>query len=220
MLDNTAALLALRSRLSSTLSVCTSVDADVAATATGYTSTAGNFISRGFRVGMEVQPVGFAETTRAYITTLSATTMAVFGGRVTPQSAGAGRTIQVALPQLVAWENTQLDPPMNRWFVEEDWLPGPVEQSTLGAYGVVESLPQYVLRFYGVANTGNDALNAVADAVLDVFPPRTELVLSSGNWLSVRTSPAPYRGQLLQAEPGRPVVPITIPLRFRSSNSL
>lgn len=226
MIDNATALLAIRSYLVANLSVASAVAGDVSATTTGYASAAGNFITRGFKVGMEVTPSSFTQTAPGLITALSATTMTIAGGR-TAQAASGARTLAVGMPNMAFYENlaaTDAGSPIEntiagRWFFEEDYLPGPVQQVTVGPFGQMEALPQYVGKFYGIANMGPAALYAVADAVLTLFAPRTALTVGAGDSLTVRTNPAPYRGQLVQAESGWAVVPITIPLRLRSANS-
>lgn len=218
MISHTAALIALRTR-ALTLSVATTGSMTLAATATGYTrSDGGSFLTDGFCVGMEITPSGFTSNPVAILRGVTATALTTDARTV--ETAAAARTIAVGLPALRAWENVDFTPTAGRWFVEEDYLPGPVAQITLGARGQVETLPQYVLKFYGTANAGVGALYKAADAVLTLFAPRTQLTLSTGDLLSVRTNPAPYRGQLLPAEAGWSLVAVTVPLLSRSANSI
>lgn len=219
MIKHQLALVALRNR-AITLSVCTTGSATLAATTTGYTRASGSFITDGFVVGQEITPTGFAANTVAIVTAVAALTLTVGTARAAETSAAA-RTIAVGLPALRAWENLAFTPTAGRWWVEEDYLPGPVAQITLGAYGQVETLPQYVVKLYGVANTSTAALFAMADALLLLFPPRQGIVLSDTNVVIVNTNPAPYRGQLVQSTDGAwAVITITVPCIVRSANSI
>lgn len=219
MISHTAALIALRTQ-ALTLSVCTTGSTTLTATTTGYLrADGGSFITDGFAVGMEITPSGFAANTVDTLTGVTATTLTTRNARASETSA-ASRTIAALLPALRAWENVDFTPTAGRWFVDEDYLPGPVEQITLGPLGSVETLPQYVLKLYGTANAGATALYKAADAVLGLFPPRKTLTLSTGDTIAVRTSPAPYRGQLLPAEAGWSLITVTVPLRSRSANTI
>ena len=220
MIDHAAVLLALRGR-ALTLSVCTTGSVSLSATTTGYARATGSFVADGFAVGMEVTGAGFstaANNGARVLTAVSALALTCAG--CTTEADAAGKTISVGLPALRAWENVDFTPTAGRWFLEEDYLPGPAEQITLGARGAIESLPQYVLKLYGVAATGPTALYKAADALLTLFAPRAALVLSSGDVVAVRTNPAPYRGQLLPAESGWSVIAVTIPCRTRSANTI
>lgn len=219
MINHQLAILGLRN-LATTLSVVTTGSATLAATATGYTRASGSFIADGFAVGMEVTGAGFSVSgnngSAHIVTKVEALTLTCSGTAV--DSAAAARTLSVGLPALRAWENVDFTPTTGRWYVEEDYLPGPVVQETLGPQGWTEGLPQYVLRCYGLAGKGISPLYQMADALLALFPPRANVVLSSGDVVVVRTNPAPYRGQLVQTpQGGWAVVAITIPCRIRSA---
>lgn len=219
MIDHQVTLLALRAR-ALTLSAVTTGSATLAATTSGYTRAAGSFVTDGFAVGMEVTPTGFATNAAHVITSVAAGTIGT-ADTLTAETAAAGRTLAVGLPALRAWENVAFTPTGGRWFVEEDYLPGPAEQVTLGALGEIETFPQYVLKLYGTAGTGATALYVVADALLALFPPRQSITCSDGNVISVRTNPAPYRSQLLPApQGGWAVITVTIPCRVRSANTI
>jgi len=220
MIDHQLALTALRTQ-ALTLSVVTTGSTTLSVTSAAYVRAAGSFITDGFVVGMEVTGAGFSVSGNNgahRVTAVSALSLTCDG--LATEASASGKTVSVGLPALRAWENIDFTPVAGRWFVEEDYLPGPAVQETLGQYGQVETLPQYVLRLYGLANTSTAALFKASDALLALFAPRTPLVLSDGNVVVVRTNPAPYRGQLLQAPGGGwAVVPITIPCRVRSANS-
>lgn len=217
MYSHLAGLLALRTQ-ALTLSVVTTGSATLAATTTGYTRSSGSFLTDGFATGMEITPTGFTSNPVDIVTNVTAGVLSVKTAR-TAESAAAGKTIAVGLPALRAWENLDFTPTAGRWFVEEDYLPGPAAQITLGRYGQIETLPQYVLKLYGMSNTGPGALYRAADALLTLFAPRTEFTCSTGDVVMVRTNPAPYRGQLIPAEAGWSAVVVTIPCLVRAANS-
>jgi hypothetical protein len=217
MLSHLACVEALRTQLL-TLSVCTTGSATLSATATGYARTTGSFLTDGFAVGMEITPTGFAANTVAVLTGVTALTLTTAARAV--EVAAAGRTIACLLPAGRAWENVAYTPTTNRPWVEEDYLPGPAQQIPLGSLGDVETLPQYVVKVYGVPGTGLAALHRYGDAILNLFPPRTALTLSTGDVLRVRINPAPYRGQLVQDTAGFAVTVVTIPCAVRSANTI
>jgi hypothetical protein len=220
MLDSQAAILALRNHALATTVVTTGA-VELSATAGGYARAAGSFLADGFAVGMEVigQHFGLAGNNGAHIIDgVSATTLTCQG--CSAESSAAGRTLAVGLPALAAWENVTLTPTTGRWFLEEEYVPGPVAGIELGPFGAVEYLPQYVLKLYGLANRSTAALYAVADAVLTQFAPRTALTLTTGDTLRVRMSPAPYRSPLIPIDGGWAVGPITIPCGARVHNSI
>lgn len=235
MIDHLAALVALRTR-ALTLSVCTTGSTSLSVTTTGYARTAGSFITDNFVVGQEIAASGFttaanngqgvitavsalALTVDAYTVTAAPTGYTVAARVLAVEAAAGGRTISVGLPAMRAWENTVFTPVAGKPFVEEDYLPGPVAQVTLGPLGQVETLPQYILKIYGLSGKGTAALYKWADALLLLFTPRLALALSTGDVLTVGTQPAPYRGQILPGETGWSVVTVTIPLRARSANA-
>jgi len=216
MLSNQAAVLALRARLL-TLSVSTTGSVTLSATTTGYARTTGSFLDEQFAVGMEITPAGFTANTVDVLTGVTALTLTTKNARAA-ETAASGRSISVGLPALRAWENLDFEPTTGRPFVEEDYLPGPAAQVTLGPLGQIETLPQYVVKFYGLRNTGTGALYRMADAALALFAPRTGLTLSTGDVVTVQTNPAPYRSQLIPSEPGWAVCVVTVPCRGRSAN--
>ena len=217
MIDNLVVLKALRT-LADTLSVTTTGSTTLAASAAGYTRSADSFVTDGFVVGQEVTPTGFTATTPVIVSGVAALTLSIVGG-LTVDASSAGRTLTTGLPAIRAWENISIDTTNQRWYVEDDYVPGPVAQIGLGALASVETFPLYTLKLYGIANTGASALYKAADALLALFAPRTAFSVGTGNSCTVRTSPAPYRGQLLQAGAGWACIPITIPLRTRAPNT-
>lgn len=218
MIDHRAALLALRTKALTT-SVVTTGSATLTATATGFTRASGSFVTDGFLVGMEVTGTGFTLSANNGAHVVTAVATLTLTCSATSAESAATATLAVGLPSARAWENIDFTPTAGAWYVEEDYLPGPAAQVTLGNYGQVETFPTYVLKLYGPSKVGVGALYALADAVLDAFVPRTAMTLSTGDTLVVRTDPAPFRGQLLQADGGWAVVSVTVPCRSRSPNT-
>ena len=209
---------ALRAKLL-TLEVCTTGSVTISGTSTGYARTTGSFLTDGFAPGMEVTGTSFGESannTAKSITSVTALTMTCPG--CTTETAGT-RTLAVGLPADRAWENIKLDPTTGSPWVEEQYVPGPMEKVTLGPLGQLEVLPIYAPRIYVPAGSGVGAARSYADAIITLFAPSTSFTVS-GHTVVVRSVPAPYSGQLLQAGPGFAVVPVTIPLRVRTANSV
>jgi len=209
---------ALRTKLLA-LEVCTTGSVQISATATGYARASGSFITDGFLPGMEVAGAGFSESannTAKTITGVSALTITCPG--CTVEAAGA-RTLTVGLPADRAWENVKLKPTQGDPYVEETYLPGPMEVITLGATAEMEILPNYVLRVFVPEGYDAGAARAYADALLEHFAPRTPITVTDAS-VSVRTDVAPFEGQLLQTDTGHAVVPVTVPLRIRTANSI
>jgi hypothetical protein len=221
--NDAANILALRAHALALPAVARTTGVDLAATATGYVrSDGGSFLTDGFMAGMEVVPTGFTETLPGIVTSLSATSLTIAGGRDV-EAAAPGRTLSVALPSLQAWENdifpaegTDLS---NRWYVDEDYLPGPSVVRTTGPGRRVDTQPAYVLTLYGPPNFGVLAHFTLADALLNHFAPHTALFPSSGDVLRVRGDVAPYRGQLTVRE-GFALITVTLPLWLRTVNSI
>lgn len=218
MVDDQIALVALRNRVLSVAGPTTG-SITLSVTSTDYVRASGSFITDGFVVGMEVTGAGcsVAGNNGAHRVTAVAALSLSCDGLATEASA-SGKTVSVGLPALRAWENIDFTPTAGRWFVEEDYLPGPAVQETLGPQGQVETLPEYVLRLYGLENTSTAALYKLANALLEHLPPRHNLVLSDGNVVVIRTNPAPYRGQLLRTKDGWAMVSVVFPCRVRSAN--
>lgn len=218
MLNHTLTVLAIRTRLQ-TLSVVTTGSTNLSATATGYARTAGSFVSDGFAKGMEIVPSGFPANPVDTITEVTAATLTTLNSHAAAATAG-GRTIAVGLPPLQSWENRRLTPIAGRWFVEEDYVPGPSSVVSVGPLGRIEALPTYFAKLYGLADTNITALYKAADSLLALFPPRTAFTLSTGDVVRVRGAPAPFRGQLIPLAEGRAAIVITIPLRAETANTI
>lgn len=208
--------LAVRAR-ALTLSVVTTGSLTLSTVGSTYTRASGSFITDGFRVGMEVTPAVFSDTTRRIVTRVEALTLTVDSAPTT-QTAVAGASLSVGLPEIRVWENLTTAPEGDRWHVVEAYLPGGVEQVTTGRAGQLEVTPLYVLDCYAPANTGIGALAVMADALCAHFPSQLALALANGDTVRVRGRPAPTRSALTRPTPGQARVTVTIPLRLRTAN--
>jgi hypothetical protein len=215
MIDEVAMQLALRSK-ALTLSVATTGLVSLSATATGYARTTGSFQTDGFWPGMEIVPAGFATNTARVITAVGPLTITV-DGTVTPEAAAGNRSLTVGLPSQRAWENVAFQPTAGVPWVEEQFLPGPASQVTLGPNGELEATPMYALYVNLPAETGLTVKRYV-NALRVLFAPRTAIPLANGDVLRVRSDTGPFAGQLQQGQPGFAVQPLTIPLRIRTQN--
>lgn len=221
MVKHLAILLALRQHLTGTQVATTPAGLSMTGTTTGFTRATGSFIDDGFAVGMEVTPAGFPETAPVLITALTATAMTVRTTSArTPAAAGTGYSIVAALPSRRAWENVEYTPEDGEWYVDEQYLPGPLTLvSGNEDSGEYDAEPAYVLRLYGLSGTGASALYNVSGAVLDRFNPGRAIPTSDGHTVMVRSFPSPRRGQIMREGPGRAVVEVEIPAWVRTSNN-
>ena len=225
MIDHYSIQKALRVKLQ-TLSVCTTGSVTLSVTATGYARTTGSFLTDGFVPGLEVSGTGFGaagNNTAKTITSVSALTLTCPGCAV---ESATTATLACGLPSIRAWENAEpmdadgdpQEPVAGRPWVEEQYIPGPMQKTTLGALGQLEVLPIYAPKIYVPAGLGVGAARKYADALLTLFAPSTALTVAN-HTVVVGNVPAPYSGQLLQASPGWAVIPVTIPLRVRTASS-
>lgn len=209
--------LALRAR-ALTLSVATTGVLSLSATSTGYARAAGSFQTDGFWPGMELVPAGFVTNTARVITAVAPLAITV-SGAVPVEGAAGGRSLTVGLPSSRAWENIAFQPTAGVPWVEEQFIPGPTSQVTLGPNGELEVTPMYALYVNLPAETGLTVKRYV-NALRALFAPRTAITLANGDVLRVRSDTGPYAGQLQQSQPGFAVQPLTIPLRLRTTNSI
>lgn len=217
MVDHTLLLLALRAPARAAV-VCTTGATTLAATSTGYSRAAGSFIADGFKPGMEVTPASFTQTDPGVITDVQALTITIAGGR-TVQSAGSGRTLSVsALPALMAWDNVALEPIAGRPYAEEELVPTGGELMTTRSQGTVIHNGLYLLRLYGLAGMGPEAIAAAADALLLAFAPAAGWTLSNGDSLRINGDTVPYRSAIQADTPGWAVATVTIPYHVLTTN--
>jgi hypothetical protein len=223
MLVHASAQLALRNRLIS-LVVKTTGTTSIAATATGYTRSSGSFVTDGFKVGAEVLAAGFSTSgnngykvvtavTAGTLTVTSSTTMAV-------EAEGGNESIVWGLPEGRAWENTSYTPTTGRQYIEEDYIPSTHSlQSFPASNAIAMERGLYVLKHYGLADTGIGANRAFADAVVALFAPGS-VVTAGSDTVRVRSDVATWAGQPIPLESGRVVTTITIPWFAQTVNTV
>ena len=118
------------------------------------------------------------------------------------------------LPAAQAWENIDTNPAVGVPYVEEDYVPATVALLGLTPSGYVETRGLYMIRWYGVANSGLGDLTAGVDALLALFPPESTIVAATGEVIRIRGDVAPTRSQIRQIQPGRAMIAVTIPWRI------
>jgi hypothetical protein len=100
-------------------------------------------------------------------------------------------------------------------YVEKEFDPTTAEAITVGLSSEVERTGLYVIRLYS-PSSGGALLDALADAVLAVFPRHLDLAVTGGFVLRVRGDIAPTRGLLTASTAGRSAIAVTVPWRVRS----
>jgi hypothetical protein len=217
--DVNAMQMACRTR-ALTLVVATTGSASLAATASGFTRAAGSFLSDGFRPGMEVTATGFnaANNAARVLTNVTATLLSCAG--LTAQAADTGRTVLVGLPSRHAWENVEFEPEVGQPWVEEQFTPGVTFRPGLTPHGTVEVRPLYSLHVHALQGEGIGAPNGYATGLLALFTPGSAMVLASGDVLRVRADTGVNVGQKLVRKPGYATVPVSIPLRLYTQQTI
>lgn len=127
-----------------------------------------------------------------------------------------------SLPPAVdrAWTSINFVANPTRKHVETDFVPGPkpvISISTVDGY--VQARGNYVVRTYGLANVGEDAIRSDAKDIEAAFLPGTTITLDSGNRLMVMGNPAPYSGQVVPNGKGKSVCTTTIPYECQGFNT-
>lgn len=176
------------------------------------------FLVENFAIGMEIAPAGFTSNTARVITGVTATTITV-NATLAAQAAGSGRSLAVGLPSNRSWENIEFQPTAGVPWVWEELLPGPTSQVTIGPTGELENTPMYVLHFNVPAASGLSA-KRYTHAARVLFTSRTEIPIANGGTIRVRADVGPFTSQLLQSQAGFAAQSLTIPLRYRSPNSI
>jgi hypothetical protein len=220
VIDHHALQLALRARaLTLTVAECSGVN--LSASGSGFVRASGSFLTDGFSLGMEVLADNFSDSDNDgywIVTNVSATTLTV-DGSLNAESAGANKTLTVGLPSSRAWENIEFEPTTGSPWVEEQLIPAGSRQISVGPEGTLETRLLYSLAVHAVENKGVGAPNRYADALLELFTPRTSITFGSLT-ARVRTDTGPYRGQMLRRKPGYMTVPVTFPLEVYSQNTI
>jgi len=213
--------LAVRSELAS-ITVCTTGSTSLAATTTGFTRTAGSFVTDGFEPGMQVTATGFgsASNNARWTVTAVATLTLTVDGTPTADTAASGRTLAVAMPYAVEYEDVEFTPPDRAPWMREELVSGPRRViSGPATNGTVEFDPLMHLHVFVPENSGPGALDRYADAIMDTFKPNATLTLSDGNIARVRTDASSYRGAIQHVRTGYSSVRVTIPWRMYLSNT-
>ena len=131
--------------------------------------------------------------------------------------------IRAQLPFLRNWTNIRIKTnPGKQWHIEEDFIPGPSRNITVGSPAETEHYPMYVLRLFAIPDIGHEAMFFVADQIMAQFKPRKSIGNINGRSITVRSDPAPFRGPAINVGLGNlaPGVAITIPLIVRLPNTL
>jgi hypothetical protein len=200
------------------LVVCQTGTATLAATTAGFTRVDGSFVADGFKVGMELYATGFTAANNKPRVVTGVSDLTLYCDGLGAQSAAAERALHVGLPSGRTWENEEFEPTVGWPYAEEQYIPGTSSQVSMGPGGWIEMMPQYSLRVHVPANRGADAGDAYAGALLRHFPPRRSFPIMDTYRLRVRSDTGPYVGQLLASKPGWAVVPVTFPLRLYMNN--
>lgn len=215
-MDDEAVSLAFRARFQTAVAATTGL-ATLAATATGYTRSSGNFLTEGFRVGMEVVPTGFPETAAGVITAVTPQTMSILNGR-TARAAAANRSLVAGVPLTRIWSNRPGSPDPNTPYVEAELISQPGQLIGAPAQGGTrEDRGLYVIRLYGIADVGEAALRRLARAILDLFTPHTTFP-AGGDVVRIRGDVTPFASGIGQRASGHALVTLTIPWRIYRSN--
>lgn len=224
MIDRRLLRLAFRARASS-LVVATTGVTTLAATATGYTRTAGSFLTDGFLVGQDVTPSGFPQTDVGVITAVSALSLTIAGGR-TVAAAMSGRSLVSGLPTMRAWQNIGLTPIVGRPYVVEalpfggaDLLGGSRVRTWPADGGRLQQEGLSVWTWYGIAGVGSDAVDAGVTALMERFAPGTILTLPDSTSVRMRSDVAASAGDMI-SEAGFARVTVTLPWRTWTRNAV
>lgn len=223
MPDTLAWQLAMRER-AKTLALVTTGVINVSASITGYHRAIGSFAVDGFLTGMELVATGFGVSTNNgphTITKVTASDLEINGGCTAEAEAG-GRILAVGLPSRRAWENVDFKAIQGQPHVEEQFIPGPANLVSGGQNGRMIYEPLYSLAVYGIIKVGLGGVVKYADGILALFAPKLALPLANGDILRVRGDTAPFRGQMIfrQDVPDHAVIPVTIPFRIETFNTL
>lgn len=131
------------------------------------------------------------------------------------------RSLLLTLPELPAdraWTNVEFVPRDGVPYIEEDFVPGASTLNGLVRGGTREATGLYVIRWYGIDNTGPDVMDGV-DALLRLFKPGTTIPLQSGDVVRVRGDVAPFSSSLSNDGPARAVITATVPWRVYALNA-
>jgi hypothetical protein len=118
-----------------------------------------------------------------------------------------------------AFENKDFTPTSGVPYIEEEFVPQPGFLPGLSR-GPSVSFGLYIVKWYGLANTGEGDIGTGVDAILAAFPPGyTFAQLANGDAIRIRGDVAPSSGQILPQDDGWAVCTITIPFRVQTPAS-
>ena len=169
---------------------------------------------------MEVKGTGFgaANNVPAVVVDIAALTLTV-NRTLETEVAAAGRALTVGQPSEVARENVRFEPTQGVPHFEEQFLPGPNIQETVGEGGTIKAEPMLVILIHVPEGVGIGATNGYRDNLLALLKPMTVMTLTNGDFLRVRTTPAPWSDQTLHRKTGWATTPVSFPLRLFTINS-
>lgn len=127
-----------------------------------------------------------------------------------------------ALPAVRRWENsesvTAIAPGTE--YVEEELVPAGGQLYGVRDGGTVKDQGLYVIRWYGVANQGTQALSTSLDALLARFPAGSKIAATDGSYVHVMGNPKPWRTQITNPSdaPGRAVSTVRVPFYVLTIN--
>ncbi len=213
---NTDVDLAFRARCIS-LTVVSTGESILSATATGYARTSGSFVTDGFEVGMEVVPAGFPETASGTILRVEPLRLTIYQGRQVAASAAA-RSLTVGLPVLRIWDNKAGSPDPMVPYVEGEFMTQPGELLSASAQGGYrEDRGLFVLRWYGIADFGALGLRRCVDALMELFTPHTTFTAGT-DVVRIRGDSTPDASRVTQRASGHALVTLTFPWRVYRRN--
>lgn len=224
MIDHKALRLGIRAQASAIAALADTGFVALGTTTSAYTRASGSFITDGFEPGMEVTASGWSggdsgNNGTSTVVEVQALTLTV-NRALTATTAGGFCNLTVGIPAHAADENVEFDPPTGSPWIEEEFVSGPQRVLTAPASsGTIEYDPLVHLHVHVPENTGPEAVESYADALLQVFRPNTAITLSDGKVVRVRTDAAVYRGPIRRNREGFSTVRVSVPLRMHYVNA-
>jgi hypothetical protein len=153
------------------------------------------------------------------VTGVTALTLTIQNGR-TVETAASGRSLTVGLPAHRVIENMDYTPDPTRQYVELEFVPATQSLRSFPAEGgVVEITGLYIVRWYGLAETGTAGLRTCITALAALFSPGT--TLTSGSTIArVRGDLSPFPSSISNRAPGFALSVLTIPWRCYAVNAV
>lgn len=121
------------------------------------------------------------------------------------------------LPAARAWENKKYEP-THVEYIADEFVPATNTLRGSAVGGLIERTGLYIVKVFGLADSGITAIRAIASAILAAFPigPNGGWVhwFANGDKLFLRNELGPWAGQLLPLDNGLTVCTVTVPYRF------